>query len=153
MWRTDCLKLKQKVGKRCQTPLVWDIPEDQTVRVCALACLYTCSYKRLWLFVWVNLSYCVYRCAVASWVVFVCVCRGQRQRKRVNVVCCVCVCWPVFVDLTAASNHPGLMATQLWQSTSNTSREFSGWFVRKKNEGGGGEQHHQKLLGRYSWLP
>lgn len=44
---------------------------------------------------------------------------------------CVCVCRSVFVGLMEVSNHPGLMETQLWQSTLNTSQEFSVWITRK----------------------
>lgn len=97
MWRTDCLKLRQKVGKRCQTPWVWDIPEDQAERVWALACLYTCSYKRLWLFVWVNLSYC---CALwhPGLCLSVCVSWAETGEESECGVLCLCVLPSVWFD-------------------------------------------------------
>lgn len=54
------------------------------------------------------------------------------------------------------SNHPGLMATQLWQSTQSTSQEFSLWLTRRderEERRSRGGKHSQRLLGRYSWLP
>lgn len=114
-------------------------------------CESVCVGMFIHMFLQASLTVCVSESLLLR-LLFVCVCHGQRQRRRVNVVCCVCVCWPVFVGLIEASNHPGLMATQLWQSTSNTSREFSEWFSRKR-DGGRGEQRYQKLLGRFFWLP
>lgn len=48
------------------------------------------------------------------------------------------------------------MATQLWQSTQNTSQEFSLWITRRderEERKSRGAKQHQKQLGRYFRLP
>lgn len=72
------------------------------------------------------------------WVIFVC--EGRNSGRECNVF--VCVCRPVFVGLTEASRHPGLMTTQLQRSTQNTSQEFSAWITRRDERQG--ERRHQK---------
>ena len=77
----------QKVGKRCQTPQVQDIPEDQSVRVCVSVCV--CMFIHM--FLQVSLTVCVSESLLCLlWHPGLClsVCHG----KRVNVVWCVCVC-------------------------------------------------------------
>lgn len=100
---------------------------------------YTCSYKCLWLFVWVHL-FCW---AVEPWAVFVC--HGKRQRKRVNVVVlCLCVLASVwrFDGGVEPPRANGDTAVAIYP---NTSQEFTGRITRKDERRG--EQHHQKLLG------
>lgn len=93
-WVFVCIgqaELKQKVGKRCQTPKVWDTPEDQTlcVYLCELACLYTCSYK------WLLAVYCVCSFSVTRSTPALSVCHGKITEWIQCVVLCVLasVCW------------------------------------------------------------
>lgn len=141
---------RQKVGKRRQTSQVWDIPVDQTVRVClcAVECLCTCSYKCLWLFVWVNLFYWVHPCVVAC----VCLCVSQEETEEESECSVfVCVSRPAFVGFEGGVEPPRAKGDTAVAIYPNTPEEFSGWITRKDERRG--EQRLQKLLGRYSWLP
>lgn len=107
----DVKKLKQKVGKRCQTPQVRDIPESQTVSVCVCDCIH--------MFLQVSLPVCLSLPPHCGILGCVCVCHGKRVREEESECGGLCLClFGQCVGLMEVSSHPGLMATQL--------RQFSG---------------------------
>lgn len=125
----DRKQVKLKVGRRCQTPQVRDIPEDQAVRVCVSLCVGMFIH----MFLQVSPASCV-----CEWISFypqhcgilgcVCVfgCVGRREASEYRGVG-VCLCGL----LMEVSNHPGLV--EIHQDTLGVSGQSSGWITRVKN--------------------